>query len=84
MTCLHNHDQILEYQGEIFLEGFQNYQNYLCALTTMMYTLLGSMQISKYIFCDCFIFVWDVSKHVLFSFERFSTRYYCGSMGIID
>ena len=32
MTCLHNHDQILEYQGKIFFEGFQNYQNYLCAL----------------------------------------------------
>ena len=32
MTCLHNHDQILEFLGKIFLKGFQIYQNYLCAL----------------------------------------------------
>ena len=31
MTCLHNHDQILEFQ-RIFLKGFQIYQNYLRAL----------------------------------------------------
>ena len=33
MTCLHNHDQILEFLRKIFLKGFQIYQNYLCALT---------------------------------------------------
>ena len=32
MTCLHNHDQILEFLRKIFLKGFQIYQNYLCAL----------------------------------------------------
>ena len=32
MTCLHNHDQILEFLQKIFLKGFQIYQNYLCAL----------------------------------------------------
>ena len=32
MTCLHNHDQILEFLRNIFLKGFQIYQNYLCAL----------------------------------------------------
>ena len=32
MTCLHNHDQILEFLWKIFLKGFQIYQNYLCAL----------------------------------------------------
>ena len=32
MTCLHNHDQILELLRKIFLKGFQIYQNYLCAL----------------------------------------------------
>ena len=31
MTCLHNHDQILEFLRKIFLKGFQIYQNYLCA-----------------------------------------------------
>ena len=34
MTCLHNHDQILEFLRKIFLKGFQIYQNYLCALTS--------------------------------------------------
>ena len=33
MTCLHNHDQILEFLRKIFLNGFQVYQNYLCALS---------------------------------------------------
>ena len=33
MTCLPNHDQILEFLRKIFLKGFQIYQNYLCALT---------------------------------------------------
>ena len=33
MTCLHNHDQILEFLRKIFLKGFQIYQNYLCALS---------------------------------------------------
>ena len=33
MTCLHNHDQILEFLRKIFLKDFQIYQNYLCALT---------------------------------------------------
>ena len=32
MTCLHNHDQILEFLRKIFWKGFQIYQNYLCAL----------------------------------------------------
>ena len=32
MTCLHNHDEILEFLRKIFLKGFQIYQNYLCAL----------------------------------------------------
>ena len=32
MTCLHNHDQILEFLQKIFLKGFQIFQNYLCAL----------------------------------------------------
>ena len=32
MTCLHNHDQILEFLRKIYLKGFQIYQNYLCAL----------------------------------------------------
>ena len=32
MTCLHNHDQIIEFLRKIFLKGFQIYQNYLCAL----------------------------------------------------
>ena len=32
MTCLHNHDQLLEFLKKIFLKGFQIYQNYLCAL----------------------------------------------------
>ena len=32
MTCLHNHDQILEFLRKLFLKGFQIYQNYLCAL----------------------------------------------------
>ena len=32
MTCLHNHDQVLEFLRKIFLKGFQIYQNYLCAL----------------------------------------------------
>ena len=32
MTCLHNHDQILEFLRKIFFKGFQIYQNYLCAL----------------------------------------------------
>ena len=31
MTCLHNHDQILEFLRKIFLKGFQIDQNYLCA-----------------------------------------------------
>ena len=35
MTCLHNHDQILEFLRKIFLKGFQIYQNYLCALTKL-------------------------------------------------
>ena len=35
MTCLHNHDQILEFLRKIFLKGFQIYQNYLCALIIM-------------------------------------------------
>ena len=33
MTCLHNHDQILEFLRKIYLKGFQIYQNYLCALS---------------------------------------------------
>ena len=33
MTCLHNHDQILEFLQKIFLKGFQIYQNYLCPLS---------------------------------------------------
>ena len=37
MTCLHNHDQILEFLQKIFLKGFQIYQNYLCALTNDLY-----------------------------------------------
>ena len=32
MTCLHNHNQILEFLQKIFLKGFQIYQTYLCAL----------------------------------------------------
>ena len=35
MTCLHNHDQILEFLQKIILKGFQIYQNYLCALIDM-------------------------------------------------
>ena len=35
MTCLHNHDQILEFLRKLFLKGFQIYQNYLCALTLL-------------------------------------------------
>ena len=37
MTCLHNHDQILEFLWKIFLKGFQIYQNYLCALTCILW-----------------------------------------------
>ena len=36
MTCLHNHDQILEFLRKIFLKGFQIYQNYLCALSWVL------------------------------------------------
>ena len=42
MTCLHNHDQILEFLRKIFLKGFQIYQNYLCALSVMFVTLTVS------------------------------------------
>ena len=38
MTCLHNHDQILEFLRKIFLKGFQIYQNYLC-LYCVVFTL---------------------------------------------
>ena len=37
MTCLHNHEQILEFLRKIFLKVFQIYQNYLCALTYALY-----------------------------------------------
>ena len=36
MTCLHNHNQILEFLRKIFLKGFQIYQNYLCALNVKL------------------------------------------------
>ena len=47
MTCLHNHDQIIEFLRKIFLKGFQIYQNYLCALkdTTI---LCMNIQISQF------------------------------------
>ena len=45
MTCLHNHDQILECLRKIFLKGFQIYQNYLCALMYYDYIILS--------FCIC-------------------------------
>lgn len=32
MTCIHNLDEILKFYCEMFLKGFQIYQNYLCAL----------------------------------------------------
>ena len=40
MTCLHNHDQILEFLRKIFLKGFQIYQNYLCALNNVFNVVL--------------------------------------------
>ena len=41
MTCLHNHDQILQFLRKIFLKGFQIYQNYLCALTLIRLGYFG-------------------------------------------
>ena len=34
MTCIHDLDEILKFQRDMFLKGFQIYQNYLCALTS--------------------------------------------------
>ena len=45
MTCLHNHDKILEFLRKIFLKGFQIYQNYLCALSISR-CLIGAKTIS--------------------------------------
>ena len=44
MTCLHNHDQILEFLQKIFLKGFQIYQNYLCALTSTYNSIIPLQQ----------------------------------------
>ena len=49
MTCLHYHDQILEFLWKIFLKGFQIYQNYLCALSqTPIWAHTVSMKIVVY------------------------------------
>ena len=42
MTCLHDHDQILEFLRKIFLGGFQIYQNYLWELHRFMYIAYSS------------------------------------------
>ena len=51
MTCLHNHDQILEFLRKIFLKGFQIYQNYLCALMYIIIYNKYTINIQLYI-CD--------------------------------
>ena len=59
MTCLHNHDQILEFLRKIFLKGFQIYQNYLCALNylssvlkSFIETFPGDWQLFQYVVID--------------------------------
>ena len=38
MSCLYNHDQILEFVRKISLKSFEIYQNYLCALSHIEFT----------------------------------------------
>ena len=52
MTCLHNHDQILEFLRKIFLKGFQIYQNYLCALRISKFCIHLSYAVMKNIILD--------------------------------
>ena len=54
MTCLHNHDQILEFLRKIFLKGFQIYQNYLCALIIVHINNLYNIMCIFYLY-TCFI-----------------------------
>ena len=84
MTCLHNHDQILEFLRKIFLKGFQIYQNYLCALSacfkfvmmvTYIHVTLELLPILRFIFIFAQDqFAWnlpsDLSPFTL-TFDRF-------------
>ena len=59
MTCLHNHDQILEFLRKIFLKGFQIYQNYLCALieaTENESTKLRNIYVSLYLYMSFYVY----------------------------
>ena len=56
MTCLHNHDQILEFLRKIFLKDFQIYQNYLCALRKRKghtSSLASDLASSSLVACAC-------------------------------
>ena len=63
MSCLHNHDQLLEFLRKIFLKGFQIYQNYLCALRFIFLFLLCTFY---YLYFHFFMHLWLRTKEIIY------------------